>query len=436
LIYVFVIAFIVLLKLNHIVYKSILAPVMLFVGLWTVTLATLALCGDLFFPLSALTLLIYLVGAVSFSVGGMLALATGVRSSRRPLVVLSYERHHYCRVALDVLFVFCICGLPFFVHKMLDPVGGWANSSALLEARRSAVESTARTSAFSAVNNLAVLSRFVAFGLFFENDGSKARKWRAYVSLLPAIAYGSLSGSKGPAVTILLTAAFITWLKLGKVRFKSAAAIAVVCVALFSAGLLLINYAYIEFSSASQAGTRLAWEVPSYWLGGPVAFDQVVKDPRSVPSSQPIDSFFVEIADNFGAEVETVSPHAQFTTISSNLISSTANVYTIYFSYYKDYGWFGMVGLMTIAGFCLTLLYQSAVRMGPVSVLLCAMTLVATLLSFNAEHYWRGLNEYTKAVCFFWLLYHGPQIVFRSGRRSSRVAPQHSRFNAPLFIPG
>ena len=370
-IFAFVIAFVVLLKLNHIAFGSIMAPPMLFVSMWTVTLATLALCGDLFSPVSVVTLLIYLVGALVFSIGGMLALTMGPKSPRRSPILLSYERHHYCRVVLDFLFVVCLCGLPFFVHRMLDPVGGWANPTALLEVRHNVVDSTGRTSTFSVVNNLAVLARFVAFGLFFENDGSRARRWRAYLSLLPAIAYGSVAGSKGPALTILLTVAFLTWLRLGRVTFTSAVAIALLCIVCFSVGLLVINYSYVQFSSARQASTQLAWVLPSYWLGGPVAFDQIVRDPGSVPSSQPIDSFFVESANSLGAQFETVSPHAQFTSISSDGDINDTNVYTIYFSYYKDYGWFGMIVLMTIAGFCLTLLYQLALRMGPVSLILC-----------------------------------------------------------------
>ena len=425
-IYAFVIALVVLLKLNHIVFRSIMAPAVFFVSVWAVTLAALALCGDLFFPISVVTLLIYLVGALAFSIGGMLALTAEPTSPRRSLVILSYERHHYCRVVLDVLFVVCLCGLPLFAHRMLDPVGGWANPTALPEVRQSAVEASGRASAFSAINNLAVLSRFVAFGLFFENDGSRARRWRAYLSLLPAIAYGSLTGSKGPAVTILLTAAFLTWLKSGKVTFKSAVTVVVLCTICFSVGVLVINYGYVQFSSASQAGTRLAWVVPSYWLGGAVAFDQIVRDPGSVPSTQPIDSFFVESANSLGAQFDMVSPHAQYTDISSNGISEDTNVYTIYFSYYKDHGWFGMVGLMMIAGFCLTLLYQSALRMGPVSILLCAMTLVGTFFSFHAEHYWRGLNEYIKAVVFFSLLYHGPVIALWPGKQSSPIAARPS----------
>ena len=202
-----------------------------------------------------------------------------------------------------------------------------------------------------------------------------------------------------------------------------------VCVICFSVGLLVINYSYVQFSSAREAGAELAWVVPAYWLGGPVAFDQVANDPGSVPSTQPINSFFVETANSLGAHFEELSPHAQFTTISSATENADANVYTIYFSYYKDYGWFGMIGLMMLAGFCLTILYHVALRMGPVSLVICAMTLVGTVFSFNAEHYWRGLNEYIKAAVFFSVLYYGPALRLR---RRSKAALSRIQLNSGL----
>jgi oligosaccharide repeat unit polymerase len=395
-----------------------MAPPTLFVGVWTGTVGALALCGNLFYPVSVKTLLIYLVGATVFSVSGMVAATLPGRTFSRRSIDLGFDRHHYCRIVLDVLFLACLCGLPFFAHKMLDPVGGWGNPTALLEVRQNVLEASSQVTTFSGVNNLAVLARFVAFGMFYENDGTRGRKLRAYLSLPPAIAYGLLNGSKGPAVVVLITVMFLTWLKARKVDLKSAFVVGVLCIAFFSAGLLLINYAFMNFSRAGDAETRLAWVVPNYWLGGPVAFDQIVENPNAVPSTQGIDRFFLETANSLGAHFELPTRHAQFTSISDSEISSDTNVYTIYFSYYKDYGWPGVILLMALAGFCTTWVYNIALRGRPVAVVLCAMTLVGTVFSFNGEHYWLELNEYIKALIFFTLLYRGPIIRFKTRRLS------------------
>ena len=89
------------------------------------------------------------------------------------------------------------------------------------------------------------------------------------------------------------------------------------------------------------------------------------------------------------------------------MISDTAdtNVYTIHFSYFKDFGWAGTVLAMTALAFCLTVLYSRAKRGGPVAQQLYAMTCVGLVLSFHAEHFLLELNPYIKALLFFGFIY-------------------------------
>lgn len=413
-IYAFTIAFFVLLRLNQYVFKSLMAPTTLFLATWTGALAGIALSGDLFRPVSSLALLIYLVGAIAFMLGGFVAVGASYRSTNRNKVTLSVDRHRYCRIALDVLCLATILGLPLYAHHMLDPVGGLANPNAIWEIRQRTLESSGETTSFNITNNLTVLSRFVVFGMFFENDGSRARKLRAYLSLAPAFAYGILSGSKAPIVIVLLTAMFLSWIRSGQLSVRKVLITAIISVASFSVGLLYINYAYVSFANTSDASSRIALSVLNYVLGGPVAFDRIAHEPNSMPSTQNINRFFLETANSLGAHFETPSLHAEYTEISSGDVETETNVYTIYFSYYKDYGWLGTIGLTALMGFCLTLLYGAAVRNCPVSSVLWAMTSVATFSSIYAEHYFLGLNEYLKAIIFFTLLYHGPLVSFRA----------------------
>lgn len=427
-IYAFIVAFFVLLRLNQLVFRSLMAPTTLFIVIWTGALAGIALSGDLFLPISSQALLIYLVGATAFTLGGVFAGQATYRSERGPKVATNVDRRRYCRLILDFLLVVTICGLPFYAHYMLDPVGGFANPNAIWEIRQRTVESSGLATTFNIVNNLSVLSRFVVFGMFFENDGSRSSKLRAYFSLVPAFAYGILSGSKAPVIIVLLTAMFLSWIKSGHLSVRKVLTTAIISLASFSVGLLYINYAYVNFSSASDAGSRVALSVMHYTLGGPVAFDRIAHDPNSMPSTQNPNRFFLETANSLGGHFETPGLHAEYTDISGGAIDTDTNVYTIYFSYYKDYGWPGTVGLMMFVGFCLTLLYSAALRSCPVSSVLWAMTSVATFSSIFAEHYFLGLNEYIKAAIFFTALYHGPMVRFRERRAlsSPRLAAVNS----------
>jgi oligosaccharide repeat unit polymerase len=427
-IYAFVVAFVVLLRLNQLVFKSPMAPTTLFIATWTGALLGIGLCGDLFLPISSQALLIYLVGATAFTLGGMFAGQATCRLAQRPKVAMNVDRRRYCRLILDFLLVVTICGLPFYAHYMLDPVGGLANPNAIWEIRQRTVESSGQATTFNLVNNLSVLSRFGVFGMFFETDGGRSRNLRAYFSLAPAFAYGILSGSKGPVIIVLLTAMFLSWIKSDHLSVRKVLTTAIISLAFFSFGLLYINYAFVTFSSASDTGSRVGLSILHYTLGGPVAFDRIARDPNSMPSTQKPNRFFLETANSLGGHFEVPGLHAQYSDISGGDIDTDTNVYTIYFSYYKDYGWLGTVGLMAFVGFCLTLLYNAALRSCPVFSILWAMTSLATFSSIFAEHYFLGLNEYIKAVIFFTALYHAPMV--RLKERRTFPSPRLAAFNS------
>lgn len=423
-IYLFVLLLAVLLWLDVRVFGSVLAPPSLFTAVWTVTLGALALTGNLFYPVSMKTLGVYLFGAMCFTVGGAFCLRSIQKGTVRRTYVISEARHRQCRLILDLLLVICVVSFPWFFHSVLDGVGGIGNPLALLEVRQSAVEATGQAPTFSLLNNLSLLSRLVAFGMFFEDDGSTLRSLRAYASLLPAFAYGILSGSKGPVIITLLTVFFLSWIKSNKLSLRGGLVVLVLCTVSFAAGLLYVNYAYVEFSDSGDKFSRVGTTVLEYWLAGPVAFDRIVRDPNSVASAQRIDSFFLELADTMGGQFEISSRHADFTAVSSEAFDPETNVYTIYFSYYKDYGWGGAACLMAFLGFSLTFLYRSALQGKPVSVLLCAMICVGTVFSFNADHYFLVLNEYAKALLFFGVLYHVPVLTRRGSDAARLLRPE------------
>jgi oligosaccharide repeat unit polymerase len=152
-------------------------------------------------------------------------------------------------------------------------------------------------------------------------------------------------------------------------------------------------------------------------MGGPVAFDRIVNDPNSIPSTQSIDRFFLETANSLGAHFNVPSLHAKYADISPDNFESDFNVYTIYFSYYKDYGWPGTVVLTALVGFLLTVLYNSASNGRPALMVLCAVTSVGTLSSIYSENYFLALNELIKISIFFAVLYHGPLISFSRRKR-------------------
>ena len=229
--------------------------------------------------MSIATLAVYLVGALSFSIGAILAHAAGFR--RKSSYIVSLQRHEYCRVVLDFLLIVCVLGLPIFANRLFGAVGGWSNPTALWEIRHQSAGASGQTTTFDPVNNLAILTRFVALGMCIEDDGSTRRTLRFYLALLPAFAYGFISGSKSPIVTLIVTLLLLRWFKSGRLQWKTLVAAVIVCMLSFTAGLRYINY-QADIGDHTDTSKRLGTSFLYYWMGAPVAFDRIVRDPNSL----------------------------------------------------------------------------------------------------------------------------------------------------------
>src|ERR1700730_10844164 len=93
-------------------------------------------------------------------------------------------------------------------------------------------------------------------------------------------------------------------------------------------------------------------------------------------------------ANKFGASFDVPSVHAEFTDISADY---DGNVYTIYFSYYPDYGLIGVCVVM------ITVIYHNAVRGNPRAVVLYAFVFSGIVLSGFCESFFLGANFWFKA---------------------------------------
>src|SRR5260370_16455677 len=122
-----------------------------------------------------------------------------------------------------------------------------------------------------------------------------------------------------------------------------------------------------------------------------------------MPSTQSIDRFFVDTANSLGANVTPAPKHPDFTNVS---LHEFTNVYTIYFSYFKDYGWIGTIILMFVMGAMLTLLYKRAMRGKPIATILFGhLGFSVIVLSIVAENGFSLLNTHIKFVIFLLFLY-------------------------------
>lgn len=400
----FILAFALLLAINLRITKSNLSPAVLFVGVWLFSLVGLFLAGNTFFVVSLKALSIYLVGALFFSIGAILGQSASTLR-RLPVRAPQDRREFYGTVHyrfLDALLMMLLLGLPFYWRYIQNQFGVSGGDLILAQIRMQAVHLSGRPQSFNIVNNFPVIASLVVAALYYDNDGTTLRRWKYYVAFALAAIYGSLEGSKKPIVVLILTVFLIASIREGTVRWFRAAVVVCAGIVLFSAGLIFVNFAYMRTPiNADTLRITVATE-EAYWLGSLIAFNQIATDPSSMESTQRVDKFFLETADSLGAHFYSPSQHAAYTDIST---WQNTNTYTIYFTYYKDYGWLGTAAFMLFMGFVTERIYNIARSGNAIAVLMYAMIATSILFSIEYEGFLTGLNGYIKALLFFGFVY-------------------------------
>lgn len=416
----FILAFALLLAINLRVTKSNLSPAVLLAGVWLISLVGLFLAGDTFFEVSLKALSIYLVGALFFSIGAILGQsANGLhsvpgRATRRQHPSYGAFHNHFLDGVLTILLV----GLPFYWRYIQNQFGVSGGDLILAQIRMQAVQLSGKAQSFNILNNFPVIASLAVAAMYYDNDGTPSRRWKYYLAFALAAIYGSLEGSKKTIVVLLLTVFFIGAIREHKVRWFKIMAVLLTGIGVFSAGLVFVNFAYMRTPLNGDTLRNILAVEEEYWLGSLIAFNQIATDPSSMESTQRVDKFFLETADSLGANFYVPSQHALYTDIST---SQDTNTYTIYFTYYKDYGWLGTAAFMLFIGFVTEKIYRMAKSGDALAVLMYALVATAVLFSIEYEGFLTGLNGYIKALLFFSFVYKGLPLLERKRVRVKRV---------------
>ena len=418
-----------ILACNFYVGRSLLFPPCLFTGMWLINLGVLLVSDHLFYQVGDTACLVYLVGALSFSLGGVLVYARSeCGSCARPTqLVLTGEARRDVRCALDLMLLLLIISLPYYFYIAKTLAGNVSAEFVLDAIRMREVSASGKSNPFGHfAGNLAILALLCAPAVYYESDSSVRWRIRITLSVLLALAYGFLSGSK-EGVLVFLTLIFVAWLKTGRLRLRNLVVSLVLMLGLFSLGLVAIN-----FVSQSQAGlepivTKVGSAILVYWLAGVVAFGKVANHPDVIHVTQNIWRFFLETARDLGVRVAEPSLHEPYAVVSAQpeIRQMGANTYTAYISYFPDFGWLGVVIIMASLGAAIASVWERA-RIGrPVYVLVYASLCVGIVLTFNGEHFLLGLNWYIKEFAIYGFLY---AVIPRIGNSLRAIrAKEHAR---------
>ncbi len=399
--------------------RDSLYPGSMFTFVWALSLTALVLAQGRFFDISGQTMLVYLFGAMAFTFGSTWAL-TGSDIKPRPFVPYTDEQNERFLTVLKTLFYICLIGLPFYllsVWKELE-FGDPLFFQRLRELDLK--EDEGRTLLDYVLGNFVIISLFVACSYAYVHKELRNVPFYYYGSILMFFFYGSAKGTKGNILTLLFIMLFIDFRKRGHVEFKKLGIIFGSGLTIFLLGLYYVNFAYMQLDWNLDTLAYLGDALMSYWIGGIVAFDNIVQHPDLYLSHHSVNRFFMETANKFGAGFVLPSFHPEFSQVST---TNDSNVYTIYFSYYKDYGMAGVLFFMTLLGYLLTKVYAVASRENPVQVIIYATLMSGLVLSTFAEFFFLRLTMFYKMAIYLALLYWlVPRIRLRREPADTEVA--------------
>lgn len=379
--------------------KSLFHPAVIFCLVWACGVFLIWIMGDFFYSMSPETLLIFMGGALAFSVGSA--------------VVNLYPRMGHTRQLpsannriINVSIVLIICGTPLAVRWMLQQIAQHPHSTFLGGAYLTMLdEKVQATLGYTLFGNLVIFSNMIALAAFCEREHHKKRWWLA---LFFALGLNLLTGGRSGIVTLIFALPFLDWLKTRRIRWKLLISLVLLLFILVSTVAIYLGKAEARAdASLRENAVPVMHGLALYGVGASVAFDKVVRDPALRPHNLGIAVFFIRTLNKLGAGIELRDPATGFVDIGPNNL--IINVYSIYYSYF-ELGYPAMIGLMILLGLVMTIYYKRALAGNPVSAIMYGAFVASLILSLYAEYFLGYLNYLLKLYVVVWIVYRFPRI--------------------------
>jgi oligosaccharide repeat unit polymerase len=392
---------------------SPLFPSALLSLVWTVTLLTIWLCGDTYFPLASTTNLIVLTGVFAFSMGGMGAVAAPLRRGRR-LNETPASRRQQIDGWLDTAGILALLNIPvsyFYFRQLAETIA--PRESAWRQIRIAA--SKANISGQNPISVETVILPFLTIMALIavrEYADNGKRVGRACFLVLLACGYQLLNGARSEVLLLLVSSVVILWLKRGSPPTRPLAFLGVLFLLVFFVGQISMGkYGADAGASLEDNIPRVAESFGTYWLGGIIAFDQNRQNPE-LRYGWALGKFASRIANRFGGSYPERDRNLDYTRISP---TQSTNVYTAFLPYYMDHGGFyGSIGFMFLVGFLSTYVYRCAIYGNCWAVFTLGAFIYATIMTIFSEEFFAQIMFWIKAGGFATLVYFGPRLTARA----------------------
>ncbi|MCC6587328.1 MAG: oligosaccharide repeat unit polymerase [Bryobacterales bacterium] len=381
--------------------ESVLYPPALFTLIWTALLGVSLVFTGSYFELSADSVSIFCVGAFAFSAGGALRLLLQERrDEHRPAIApVSLPRAvDYLLAASLVILLFI---LPIFWNHILSIANPrftnlwWGIRSGVI-----ALSDTQGQKSWAQFffDNVTVVSILLALTAVVHYSDRVSSRIVAVGLLVVACAFNFLTGSRSGVAMVLLGALGVSMMKHRGLSLKHMVAGAIGVFLMYAPITLLRAGSNSLLGAATQDLTVLGNTFLLYTVGPLAAFDAYLHSPATLPQTWSISYPFLWAASRMGFDVVAPSTHVGYMAVGPY---GATNVYTMYFAYYPDYGWLGVVFLTAFVGYGTVWLYRVAAELEGYYLILYGLAFNEICKSGFNEGFFIGLNIWVKAGAYF-----------------------------------
>ncbi len=342
--------------LSYRTVHSWLFPPALFSLYWAMVVGVSAVVRYGGEELSLDALLVFFVGCLIFSAGGwvaVLSLGTGVRVWR-----VEARRKRFVQMCIITFSSGLLAITPIFAIAIYK-AGLFLDIENLAVAARTAFGESERGGIpryFLSLTSVGSVLAYIAAWLY---DGSRRDKGILLLAVLAPLAMSVLTFARSPVFALIVGVLAITVFR-RTIRLRTAlVGIAFGVVLAVAMGVVLGKGP--AFEPGVSPVLNVAENIAVYFLGGPAGFAQVMGAPTAVGEPGLSLRFFTQLARSLGADIA----------LPDNILGyyreGMGNVYTIYFAYWLDGGWWGVVVMSFLAGILCTAVYVWAMRGNPVA---------------------------------------------------------------------
>lgn len=372
----FLIAFLgCLMMLNYRLYQSVLYPPFIFSAVWLLVFAVYQAKFIEIDPLHEKTILLVGMGALLFSLGGILAKLVPKQLIDIKLTLGSAAPMRASNKTLKYLLIAALCLGTLLIFSSTLAAGAQGSGGTFLQRARSAgVEN--QNEGMQAITVLTYVPVWCTFTSMLFLIEEKDRLF--WIMSLIAFTCAVLTTGRGPILLLFSALLAIYLLKDKKDRFTAALKFARVPVLAFLClfiGLIFTNKD-TSMVSGGVLGIILLFAV-GYIVTPVAALDYVLQHPSQYTDApQHTFKFLLQVATSLHLVQYTPPPFLdQFVTVPL-----PTNVYTGYKFFYTDFGFWGCLVAVTTIAFLQTLIYRKAIGGSQFGIYCFAFTVFPTIM--------------------------------------------------------